>query len=83
MQTSDLKTIDPRMITFVYRNHERKVERRFVIPESIELKSVPQYYEEEQWLMNAFDVKRQARRTFSLLNILSTIEKVKEGMHGL
>lgn len=80
MSTSDLKTIDPRMITFVYRNRKRKIERRFVIPESIEFKSVQGYYEEEQWLMNAFDVERQAQRTFSMLNILSTIETVKENM---
>lgn len=56
------------VIEILYTNYRGETGRRKVIPSSLRYGST-EYHPEPQWLMDAFDIEKQAERTFALLDI--------------
>lgn len=50
---------------FTYRNHRGEVARRRVLPTSIRF-AATEWHPEPQWLMDAWDLDRQAERAFAM-----------------
>lgn len=54
---------------FRYRNHNHQVADRRVYPLKITY-GTTEWYKEPQWLLEAWDLYKEAMRTFALRNIL-------------
>ncbi len=57
------------IVTFRYRNHQGEIADRRVIPYDLRRGS-SDHHPERQWLMNAFDLVRNAPRSFAVRDIL-------------
>lgn len=57
-----------KMVRILYTNWKGVTSYRNIIPESIEYKST-EWHPEEQWILNAIDVDKNAMRGFSLKDI--------------
>ena len=55
-------------IKILYTNWKGKTSYRNIIPKSIEFKST-EWHKEEQWILNAFDIDKNADRAFALKDI--------------
>ena len=55
-------------IKILYTNWKGKTSYRNIIPKSIEFKST-EWHKEEQWILNAFDIDKNADRGFALKDI--------------
>ena len=55
-------------VKILYTNWKGKTSYRNIIPKSIEFKST-EWHKEKQWILEAFDVDKQAERGFSLKDI--------------
>lgn len=55
-------------ITFTYTNHRGKTSVRFARPINFCFGST-EYHPEPQWLMHAFDLDKNAERTFAMKDI--------------
>ena len=55
-------------IKILYTNWKVKTSYRNIIPKSIEFKST-EWHKEEQWILNAFDIDKNADRGFALKDI--------------
>ncbi len=53
---------------FVYTNWNNTTSTRHVIPHCLRF-GISEYHKEPQWLLEGFDVDKQALRTFALSNI--------------
>ncbi len=56
------------IIQFDYINHVGELARRSVMVESFSYGNTP-YHGEHQWLLNAIDLDKKARRTFAMKDI--------------
>jgi len=65
--TYDLNTMaEPgARVVIDYTNHKGERREREIVPEEIEFRSTP-YHPERQWVLQAWDVEKKARRTFPL-----------------
>lgn len=61
---------DKRIVEIVYTNYRGETAKRQIIPKKIWFGST-EYHPDEQWLLDAFDVGKQADRTFALKDITS------------
>lgn len=59
-----------KIVEIVYTNWKRVTGTRHIIPKDIFFGST-EWHQEEQWLLNAFDVDKQANRSFALKDIKS------------
>lgn len=57
-------------LVFLYRNHRNEVATRRVQPHRV-YRGADEYHPEMQWLMTAFDLDRDAVRTFALRDVLA------------
>lgn len=57
-----------KIVRILYTNWKGVTSYRNIIPESIEYKST-EWHPEEQWILNAIDVDKNAMRGFSLKDI--------------
>jgi predicted DNA-binding transcriptional regulator YafY len=62
---------DPRKaIRIVYRNYRGETARREVVPQRVWF-GATNWHPEEQWLLDAIDLKKGAKRSFALRDIQS------------
>ena len=68
-----------KQVRILYTNWQGKTGYRNIIPKSIEYKST-EWHKEEQWILNAFDVDKEADRGFAIKDIKewTVLEEVKE-----
>ena len=59
-----------KIVEIVYTNWKGVTAIRHIIPKDIFFGST-EWHQEEQWLLNAFDVEKQADRSFALKDIQS------------
>lgn len=59
-----------KIVEIVYTNWKGITAIRHIIPKDIFFGST-EWHQEEQWLLNAFDVEKQADRSFALKDIQS------------
>lgn len=66
-------------VRILYTNWQGITGYRNIIPKSIEYKST-EWHKEEQWILNAFDVDKEADRGFAIKDIKewTVLEEVKE-----
>ena len=57
-----------RIVKILYTNWKGETAYRNIIPVSIEFKST-KWHKEMQWILNAFDVDKQAERGFAIKDI--------------
>ena len=57
-----------KQVRILYTNWQGFTSYRNIIPKSIEFKSTD-WHKEEQWILNAFDVDKQADRGFAIKDI--------------
>ena len=55
-------------VKILYTNWKGVTSYRSIIPKSIEFKST-EWHKEKQWILNAFDIDKQADRGFALKDI--------------
>ncbi len=55
-------------VKILYTNWKGETAYRNIIPKSIEFKST-QWYKQEQWILNAYDMDKQADRGFAINDI--------------
>lgn len=55
-------------ITFTYKNHRGEIAVRYVRPIMIAF-GANSYHPEPQWLMHAWDINKEAERTFAMKDI--------------
>lgn len=60
-------------VKILYTNWKGVTSYRNIIPKSIEFKATD-WHQEEQWILNAFDVDKQADRGFALKDIKEWIK---------
>jgi predicted DNA-binding transcriptional regulator YafY len=61
---------DRQVVTITYLNHRGEIAEREIVPYVFEFGSTD-YYPSPQFLLEAWDIKKQAVRTFSMNNILN------------
>lgn len=59
---------DNQRVIILYTNWKGDTSYRNIVPKSVEFKST-EWHPEEQWILNAFDVDKQADRGFALKDI--------------
>lgn len=59
---------DKKIVKILYTNWKGVTSYRNIIPESIEFKAT-EWHPEVQWILNAFDVEKNAIRGFALKDI--------------
>lgn len=59
---------DNQKVKILYTNWKGVTSYRNIVPKSVEFKST-EWHPEEQWILNAFDVDKQADRAFALKDI--------------
>lgn len=59
-----------KIVTIVYTNYKGITKHRRIIPKEI-LFGHNDWHKEDQWLMNAFDIQKNADRTFAIKDIKS------------
>jgi predicted DNA-binding transcriptional regulator YafY len=59
---------DNQKVKILYTNWKGITSYRNIVPKSVEFKST-EWHPEEQWILNAFDVDKQADRAFALKDI--------------
>lgn len=59
---------EKQVVTILYTNYKGKTALRRIIPKSI-MYAHNEWHTEDQWLMLAFDVEKNADRTFALKDI--------------
>ncbi len=64
---------DNKVIKILYTNWKGETAYRNIVPKNIEFKST-EWHKEEQWILNAFDVDKQADRGFALKDIKEIIK---------
>lgn len=55
-------------VSIVYKNHRGEVSTRRIIPKNIRFEST-EWHPEPQWILEAFDVDKQASRSFAMKDI--------------
>ena len=55
-------------VKILYTNWQENTAYRNIIPKSMEFKST-EWHKEEQWILNAYDVDKQADRGFAMKDI--------------
>lgn len=65
----DINNLLKKKISFKYRNYKGIISVRTVIPREI-IFSSNEYHKKEQWMILAYDIDKQADRTFTLVDIL-------------
>lgn len=55
-------------VTITYTNHRGETSDREIVPKKIWFGST-KYHEEEQWLLDANDLDKKAKRTFAVKDI--------------
>lgn len=55
-------------IEILYTNYRGETARRRVVPATLRF-GATQYHPTPQWLLDAFDVEKQAERTFAMIDI--------------
>ena len=59
---------DNKKVTILYTNWKGETKYRNIIPISIEFKST-EWHKQEQWILNAIDVEKNAQRGFAIKDI--------------
>lgn len=59
---------DNKIVRILYTNWKGETAYRKIIPKSIEFKAT-EWHKEAQWILNAFDVNKQADRGFAIKDI--------------
>lgn len=57
-----------KQVKILYTNWKGETAYRNIIPKTIEFKST-QWHKEEQWILNGFDIDKQADRGFAIKDI--------------
>ena len=60
--------MDNKQIKILYKNWKGEIAIRNIIPISIEYKST-EWHKEEQWILEAFDIDKNANRGFAMKDI--------------
>jgi predicted DNA-binding transcriptional regulator YafY len=63
------KTLPGGVVYLTYRNHRGEEGLRRIVPRSIEF-TATEWHPEPQWVLHAFDLDRDAERTFALKDVL-------------
>lgn len=59
---------EKKQVKILYTNWKGVTSYRSIIPKSIEFKST-EWHKDEQWILNAFDVDKNADRNFAIKDI--------------
>ena len=59
---------EKQVVKILYTNWKGETAYRNIIPKNIEFKST-EWHKQEQWILNAFDVDKQADRSFAVKDI--------------
>lgn len=59
---------DNQKVKILYKNWKGVTSYRNIVPKSVEFKST-EWHPEEQWILNAFDIDKQADRAFAVKDI--------------
>ncbi len=59
---------NPQQVSILYANHRGETSSRIVIPHRIWFGRT-EWHPEDQWLLDAYDLERQANRSFALKDI--------------
>ena len=62
-----------KQLSFIYKNWKGQTSKRYVIPIKIWFGHT-EFHKEEQWLMTAFDLVKQAERNFAINDIIEFIK---------
>ena len=62
--------MDKKEVNIVYTNYKGETTIRKIIPKEVVFES-NEYHKEEQWILVAFDMDKQAKRRFALKDIKS------------
>jgi predicted DNA-binding transcriptional regulator YafY len=65
MQGIDNKLV----VTIRYKNYKGETADRTIVPKAIRFSSTP-WHQEEQWLLDAFDLDKGADRSFALKDVI-------------
>jgi predicted DNA-binding transcriptional regulator YafY len=65
-----LKTETEKHVKFLYKNYKGEVAWRRVYPIRVEFLATP-FHTTEQWILVAFDLDKNAERSFAMLDIIS------------
>jgi predicted DNA-binding transcriptional regulator YafY len=68
MPLQDLAVNLGQAIEILYTNYRGETARRRVVPSSLRY-GATEYHPEPQWLLDAFDVEKQAERTFAMRDV--------------
>ena len=60
--------MEKQMIRILYRNYKGEVSYRTIIPKSIDFIAT-KWHPEEQWILTAFDIDKNADRGFAIADI--------------
>lgn len=60
--------MDKKQVKILYTNWKGETKYRNIIPKSIEFKST-EWHKQEQWILNALDVDKNADRAFAMKDI--------------
>ncbi|MBP7134628.1 WYL domain-containing protein [Patescibacteria group bacterium] len=59
---------NPQQVSILYTNHRGETSTRSVVPHRIWFGQT-EWHSEDQWLLDAYDLERQANRSFALKDI--------------
>jgi len=65
--------MEKQMIRILYKNYKGEVAYRTIIPKSIDFITT-KWHPEEQWILTAFDIDRNADRGFAIADIKEWIK---------
>ena len=66
---------DKNIVKILYTNWKNETRYRIIKPISIEFKST-EWHKDEQWILNAIDIEKNAMRSFALKDIKEWIAKI-------
>ena len=63
-------------VKILYRNYKGEVAYRTIIPKSIDFTSTD-WHPEEQWILTAFDVDKNAEKGFAVVDIKEWVKNIE------
>lgn len=64
--------MNKKTVKILYKNYRGEVSYRTIIPKSIDFIATD-WHQEEQWILTAFDIDKNAERGFAIADILEWI----------
>jgi predicted DNA-binding transcriptional regulator YafY len=69
-RTAEISEADRKVVSIVYTNYRGETSVRRIVPEAVRF-GATEWHPEEQWLLDAHDLDKDAQRSFALKDIRS------------